>query len=598
MLEFKSVTLQNFWSYGNYPTTIELDDLGPCLITGTVNEDEEDEINSGKVSNGAGKSALVGAIMWCLFGRTTRSPNPGDKVMNWFTKKYCIVTLRFKNGDVLSRSRNVDGHNELLLTRGGEDISLGTTNMEQQRLNRILNLDWEIFHGSTFFSQFGKSWMEISDTKRKDAMEREFHMDNIQFYADDAKNKLNAAKVKQQDVLTQISGLKDLRDTCSGQIDHFIAASKRFDVQKQLRVKQANAALADLVAQRDDIKQYDVAILTKHWDLFEQVQVKLQAMQQAVYKMEDDIRHNRLRILDKEKLIAKWQGKSEVCSECEQPISKDHIAGKIRRPAEDVADLTKIQDTLQKTFTTKRDSLNTATDASEAKRPSTTLKQAAASKKQFDAYAPRIKSQQKSINVTATEENHYDETIAELRAKVKKYNSEVDGLNKTVIKLNSLILHLNYNYKAYHDRRKIKSYMLSEYIPYLNNRVAHYSAKFGLDIAIEFTNALGVKNSHWGYENFSGGEAKRFDVALMLAMFDLHTLMYGRHCNIVVLDEVDGRLDERGAKIFFEIVRTEFASKVDSILVISQRPDIRGALPSEIHVVREDRFSKISEIIK
>ncbi len=598
MLEFKSVTLQNFWSYGNYPTTIELDDLGPCLITGTVNEDEEDEINLGKVSNGAGKSAIVGAIMWCLFGRTSRSPNPGDKVMNWFTKKYCIVTLRFKNGDVLKRTRNVDGHNELLLTRGGEDISLGTTNMEQQRLNRILNLDWEIFHGSTFFSQFGKSWMEISDTKRKDAMEREFHMDKIQFYADDAKYKLNAAKSKQQNILTQINGLKDLRDTCSGQIDHFVAASKRFDVQKQLRVKQAKETLIALVAQRDAIKQYDIPILTKHWGLFEQVLGQLDTWQKMIYEMENSIRDTEWSISSKKKLIAKWEGKGEVCSECEQAIDKNHVAEKVKRPSGDVADLTKILIALQGTIARRRAKLDAATDVSEAKRPTVTLEQAKANQTRFDAYAPRIESQQKSIDVTASEENHYDETIAELRAKVAEYNSEVDALSKTVIRLNSLILHLNYNYKAYHDRRRIKSYMLSEYIPYLNNRVAHYSAKFRLDITIEFTNALGVKNSHWGYENFSGGEAKRFDVALMLAMFDLHTLMYGRHCNIVVLDEVDGRLDERGAKIFFEIVRTEFASKVDSILVISQRPDIRGALPSEIHVVREDRFSRISEIIR
>ena len=81
-------------------------------------------------------------------------------------------------------------------------------------------------------------------------------------------------------------------------------------------------------------------------------------------------------------------------------------------------------------------------------------------------------------------------------------------------------------------------------------------------------------------------------------MFDLHALMYGRHCNLIIFDEVDGRLDVNGAEIFADIIRSDFAGKVDSILVISQRVDMRGSLSSEIKITREDRFSRVAEILK
>ena len=175
---------------------------------------------------------------------------------------------------------------------------------------------------------------------------------------------------------------------------------------------------------------------------------------------------------------------------------------------------------------------------------------------------------------------------------------QIKTTGSKLAKLDKLLLHYNYICRAYTDRRKIKSYMLSEYIPYLNGRIEYYCGRFGLDLKIEFTDALGTKNEKWGYDSFSGGECKRFDVAMMFAMFDLHTLMYGRQCNIIVFDEIDGRLDIRGAEAFVDVLKTDFADKVDSIFVISQRPDMRGVLPSEIKIVSEDRLSRIAEIIQ
>jgi len=84
MLDIDSIMLRNFRSYGDYETRLTLSDLKTCLICGIIGSNE-------KKKNGAGKSTLIEAILWCVFGKTSKVQNPGDRVINRFIKKNCTV---------------------------------------------------------------------------------------------------------------------------------------------------------------------------------------------------------------------------------------------------------------------------------------------------------------------------------------------------------------------------------------------------------------------------------------------------------------------------------------------------------------------------
>lgn len=81
----------------------------------------------------------------------------------------------------------------------------------------------------------------------------------------------------------------------------------------------------------------------------------------------------------------------------------------------------------------------------------------------------------------------------------------------------------------------------------------------------------------------------------MLAMFDFHEQMYGRQCNLLVLDEVDGRLDDDGIDSLINIIKNDLAPKVETILIISHRNLMHDTFPRELKVTRTDRFSQILE---
>ena len=85
MLELKSVSWRNFLSYGDYTSSLDLTNLGQCLITGQVIDEDKDVYDDAnpmsiRKSNGAGKSTIPSVIQWVLFGRTMHGPNPGSKI--------------------------------------------------------------------------------------------------------------------------------------------------------------------------------------------------------------------------------------------------------------------------------------------------------------------------------------------------------------------------------------------------------------------------------------------------------------------------------------------------------------------------------------
>lgn len=590
-------------SFGNYDTSIRLDSLRSCLLTGQIvgtdnkNEDEDE-------SNGSGKSSFVNAILWCLFGKTMHSENPGDKVINWVTKQDCIVRITFKNDDTLTRTRKgIDGHDEVLYHKaGGADISLGTNAMQQKELNRLLNLDYAIFRGSVFFAQYGKSWMEMSDPKRREALEREFHLDRIQLYADYAKERKQAVEQEQEKLRIKITTAQHTITTLQNEIKELTNAAETFDSDKASQLEYAQTRLVELELERDKIIIPDIKALKAKWMIITKAYDLLAQKQGQIEQLEAQYRQSKNDVTQQELIIRKWAGKAnKQCQECERPIDAEYITSKTTTPQERIANLTDALTKLMKTIQEQRQAVATARVKLETKQPTQTVREAEAEQREWQRRDQAV-SQHKLLIVSINNtENKYNQSIDRINSKIeatqKIVNETIDGMRVFDVD----ILHWNYIYKVYSDRRKIKGRILQEFIPYLNNRINYYLDRFGMKLRIEFTDGMGVRSNFWTYEFFCGGERKRVDVAIMLAMFDLHNEIYGKQCNIIVLDEVDGRLDKKGARLLVDIIRNDIANKVDSVLVISHRLDMRGALESEIKIQKDspepEGQSRLLEVI-
>jgi len=598
MLELKSVSWRNFMSYGDYISTIDLTSLGQCLITGEVLE-TEDKDNPIRKSNGAGKSTIPSVIQWVLFGRTMHSPSPGGKIVNHFTGKDCWAKVEFKNGDSVTRTRNLDGVNELVFVKDGNETivtanTLSTIQNQQKQLTRAFNLDWEMFCGSVFFNQYSKPWMEMADQPRKKAIERALHVDRFEYYSKIAKGKLDRIEADANAADLQIQSITSDIERITASIDRLKNSANTFEDGKEARKKELQNVISKIKAEQADMKLPDLDKLKARWAVVAQINKKLGEYRAEANRIASHIAELTGTKNSLERKIGLWTEKSgKICTSCEQPVPKDHIATKIEPLQTELISITTLIAEQTEQHKQIRNTIAKTDQIVTEKYPSMSMQEAEAVHERHAAKTKEIDRLKRQIQNIDTEVNPHEQSITDAQNALTSRGTKLEKIKKDREEKAFLSQHYQYIYRAYNDRAKIKSYVFQEHIPYINERIKHYLDVFGLDIHVELTSALGISSNLWGYEFESGGERKRTDVAFMLAMFDFHEQMYGRQCNVLVLDEVDGRLDDDGIDALINIIKDDLSSKVETILVISHRDLMFDTFPNEIRVVRQDRFSHL-----
>jgi DNA repair protein SbcC/Rad50 len=786
-LSIKHVLIRNFRSFGDYDTIVKLDGLGGTLIVG-------ENVHQPNDPNGAGKTSLLDALIWCLFGRVPTRAKPGDTIVNWVSKQNCIVEIVTTDGYTITRTRGVDGHDDLLIkSPDGKDESLSTNPNTQIHLNKIFNLDYDIFMSSVFFAQFGQPFLELPDQKRKKALERMLHLTKYDVVAEVAKEKIAATEEEQKKakILLSTHDSHIIRETqrleatnanirehdAKREADIVTIENNLSKVEEIFKPKYAERTkrIADAREELNAIELQDIANLKKEWAKHDARELEIQAEQSEIdtliesqnskrteketlakntFKIDYDAKIavlverkktvqaelEAIEIPDIDDLKARWQKhekstkalqeaavvlqehkdkrtkarsekellqeeierwkglEGQICPECKQQINGEHIHSVTNPDSEKMteidAELASIEttittikqakdkleakiegekpvltlrhaetiiaqraskqkeiDTLENQIeTTKQDKTQAATNEAkrqtrmqlledeisqleiekeniqknvlkaiqilEESRPMVTVAEAELIKKQYDAKFKEIKTLEESVGQIDEQKTEHKENlkkkIQELREGVNPYKKIYDDLKtdldklkvdrdqqaKIVEKYDKLINHLEYIRSSYRDRNKIKSLTIGKLIPFLNQRIAYYLDAFECDAKIEFNPFLQLKSGAWPYDQYSGGERKRIDIALMFAIYDLHASIYEQRCNILVLDEVDGRLSEGGIHklinlLYKEFIDSEATNRPRTLLIISHRNEMRDAFPNKIVVTKEDKLSRI-----
>lgn len=610
MLDIKTIEWKNFMSYGDYITTLDVENLGPCLITGEIRDDDDREsydsndTSQKRKSNGSGKSTLVNVMQWVIFGRTMHSNNPGDAVMNYFTGEDCYGKVVFKNDDYILRTRTKNGHNELIYCREGSETkltadTLSTTKNMQIQLNKIFKLDWDLFSNNVFFNQYSKPWLEMADAPRKKALERMLRTDRFSYYAKVAKSKIDGVVQKASEHAKRHEFITEQVKTYQSQKESAKRMAESYEENKRNRIAGILSQIDNIQAEIDSTQLPDIEKLKSKWAIVKEIEDKIKTLEKDKQTIDGKISDLSFKLRNLEDLIKSWRDKSgKMCLTCKQHVSEEYTSKTIDPYLEQRRDIA----TTVESLTVEREAIikkiKAIRTALASKTPSMTINDAKETISWYNRKEKDIETHKKSIENIKQESNPHYTSIQEYDIKIQEYSEELQSFVSKTEKNNFVEKHLNYIYKAYNDRNKVKSMVFQEHIPFINGRLKHYLDIFGLDIQLELTDSLSIKSSKWGYDFESGGERKRTDVAFMLATFDFHEYMYGRQCNILVLDEVDGRLDDDGISSLVSIINNDIAPKVETIFIISHKSDMRDVFNSQINIIRENRFSRIDSIVR
>lgn len=259
-MKFKALQGQNFLTlFGTFK--VRLDDRGLNLIQG-LNEDD-----SSASSNGSGKSSLVDAICWVLFGTTARGAK-GDAVVNRRAKKGTLVSLDMQEGAITYRASRYRKHaehkNQLQLVAIMDDgrtvdMTKGTDAETQKEVERVLGCSEEVFKAAVYSGQeIMPDLPRMTDREIKRLVEEAAGLQRIErAYEIARERKIAAERVWELDKAA-VGTAETLLARTDGDLEGIRRSVAEWDAQRDERVRATDTSLTRV---QDDLREQALAAM-------------------------------------------------------------------------------------------------------------------------------------------------------------------------------------------------------------------------------------------------------------------------------------------------------------------------------------------------
>jgi DNA repair exonuclease SbcCD ATPase subunit len=251
MILFKKVRWKNFLSTGNSFTEIDLNTTKSTLIVG---------------QNGAGKSTMLDAISFALFGKPHRNINK-PQLINSINQKQCVVEVEFSIGS--SDFRIVRGIKPGIfeIWKNGTMINQSSHAKEYQKIleQNILKLNHKSFHqvivlGSSSFIPF----MQLASGHRREVIEDLLDINVFSKMNQLLRDKQSVLKDKLKDLTYNIDLIKNKIETQQKYIRDVKALTDQNITEKENKISQNQKDIDDLQLKNSELsskiegKQTDV----------------------------------------------------------------------------------------------------------------------------------------------------------------------------------------------------------------------------------------------------------------------------------------------------------------------------------------------------
>ena len=253
-LEFITLTLKNFLSFGNVEQTVTLNNNPYTVITG-FNKDISNDDSGNK--NGVGKSTLFNALHYALFGRAIGNKVTLPNLVNNINKKHMEVSLTFKKNDILYKIERGRSPNYLRFYIGEEEItdeSLGDSRDTQSLIEETIGMNEELFNQTIMLSCGVPIFMNQSTANQKLIIEQVLGVDVITNKINKLKEVIKETKNNINNEEFKISTLKSQQETLKNDYEKQISDYK---LQKQNWYNTQESEIKSIEEQIDELKSID-----------------------------------------------------------------------------------------------------------------------------------------------------------------------------------------------------------------------------------------------------------------------------------------------------------------------------------------------------
>ncbi len=555
MIHFKTIRWKNFLSTGNQFTEVELDRSPTTLIIG---------------ENGSGKSTVLDALTFSLFGKPFRRINKGQLV-NSVNNGGTLTEIEFEIGTKRYMVRRGIKKNIFEIYVDGKRLNQDAKIADQQEYleKTILKLNSKSFTqivvlGSASFTPF----MQLKVTDRRAIIE---DLLDIQIFSTmngllrgrisenkETSLKKDASKLVLDGAINTTGGLiNDLKKSKKDQIENNLQEIET----NQIEVSKLNTTVEGLL---NSIENDNSVEELKKLETYEK------GIERNILKAEKEI---------------EFYEQNDMCGTCNQELDEEHKSNMITEHHGKMhAGKTAIMSLAGKISDVKY-------RLDEVTKIQTTITQHQNQIQAITRYVEKLKGQIKNIEEREDDLSEPEQKLKDLKEELKDCTEILKQLSfkKQLYETASILL----------KDSGIKTRIIKQYLPIMNKLVNKYLAAMDFFVSFNLDESFNetIKSRHrdeFTYDSFSEGEKMRIDLALLFTWRTIAKMKNSVNTNLLILDEVfDSSLDANGTDEFLAIINNLQGKQ--NVFVISHKGDTLN--DKFRNIIKFEKYKNFSRLV-
>jgi len=583
MIRIKSLTVKNFMSVGNVTQSISFEDKSLVLVLG-------ENLDQGGLDarNGVGKSTIVNALSYALFGSALTNIRK-DNLVNKTNGKQMVVTLLFELDGIEYLVERGRKPNKFAFMEVGTDLDVdeadeaqGDSRVTQQTLERLLGLTHTMFKNIVALNTYSEPFLSMRAAEQRDLIEQLLGITKLSEKAEVLKEQLRNTKDGIKEEEFRIEAIKGTNSRIEKNINDLKKKSEQWEIDHETLLKDTRDAIAvleDINVDEEIANHKLLADIKEVKAKYSSVESKLKLAKRA-FKADQDLHAATERNLQ--------TVQEQTCHTCGQELHDEAHEKLEKEVTEKLAEIaTRMAENEEKVISLQ-DEIDAIVQPAE---PETFYDDI------DDAYNHRssLESLQHTLDTEVARENHFIDQIENLK------ETGIQSIDYT--KLNDLVSlrdHQDFLLRLLTNKDSfIRKRIINQNLAYLNARLDHYLNRVGLPHKVKFMSDLTVQIREHGrdldFDNLSRGERTRLILGLSWSFRDVYESLNSTISLLFIDELIDNGLDPAGVESALAVLKQMAREAQRNIFLISHRDELVGRVGSVLKVVKESGFTSFAD---
>ena len=580
MIKIKDLSVKNFMSVGNVSQAVNFNQDQLTLVLGENLDQGGDDSGS---RNGTGKSTLVNALSYALYGSALTNIKKGN-LINKTNNKGMLVTLHFEKDGTdyrIERGRSpnvmkfyINNQEQVM-----EDESQGDSRKTQESINDLLGMSHDMFKHIVALNTYTEPFLSMRTNDQRLIIEQLLGITILSEKADALREQIRLTKETINEEVLKINAIETSNKKIQESIDTLIGRQRAWESKRRQdcdKLTKNIGALEELDIEAE-LQAHDLlAKWNEHTTSINNLNKERSTLENALVRATNSVAKVEKDILELD---------DASCYACGQKLHADKKNEILEKKKKELDEAMQYQLEVANKLEPVLTALSSIGNING--RPSTTydsLKEAYDHRNNVDNLKNALESKKNEEDPYQTQIDDLTTTaIQEINWKIVNDFTEFKDHQEFLLKL--------LTNKDSFIRKKI----IDQNLAYLNSRLTYYLDNLGLPHQVVFQNDLNVEITQLGqdldFDNLSRGERNRLILGMSFAFRDVWESLY-QNINLMFIDElIDSGMDSAGVENSLSVLKKMGRNSNKNIFLISHKDELIGRVNSILKVVKENGFT-------